>query len=208
MPFPRAYFRKIAAATSVICDELGGEVGRLDLMKILFSSDRTMLEKCERTITGDWYYSLPKGPILSYTLHLASGKCSGALQKEWDSAFEKVDHAVVSRPGIEVDTDCLSDEEEQIIRRQTQELMDEKKRFMNRFGDGPGAAKWIEELHDRWKEWSNPGDGRLPLPLEDVLRKGLKRSPLETKRIVSEDKYAKAILAESALAEKSIIVRR
>jgi len=93
MALSRALFRKIAAATAVVCDELGGEVGRLDLMKILFSSDRTMLDKRERTITGDCYFSLPKGPILSCTLNLAKGVHGGPLQKEWDSAFQKVEHA-------------------------------------------------------------------------------------------------------------------
>lgn len=205
MAFPRAFFRKIVASTAVVCDELGGEVGRLDLMKILFSADRVMLEKRERTITGDWYFSLPKGPILSYTLNLAQGKCKGGLQEEWDCAFEKLDHAVKSRPGVRVNTDCLSDEEENILREQSRELMEEKRRFMNRYGDAAGAAKWIDQLHERWGEWSDPGKSSKPLPIEDVLRRGLKRSPAETRRIVAENDYAKAILKKSALAEEAIV---
>jgi len=86
--------------------------------------------------------------------------------------------------------------------------MEEKRRYMNRFGDRIGASRWINQLHARWKEWSDPGASNLPLSVEDIVKKGLKRSPPDAKRIVAENNYAKKILEQSALAKKSIIATR
>lgn len=204
MPFARAHFRKTAAATAVICDQLGGVVGRLDLMKILYASDRAMLQARERTITGDTYFCLPKGPILSATLNLANNTYGGALQSEWNRLFEKHDHSVRAKCGVTADTDCLSDEEESILREKTRELMREKHQFMARFGETKGAALWIEHLHCLWTEWENPGRSRLPLPVGNILRRGLDFSENAASRIEAALGFSQAVLESSALSERPI----
>lgn len=208
VPIPRPFFRKIAAATAVVCDQLGGTVGRLDLMKILFASDRAMLESCGQTITGDSYCSLKRGPILSTTLNLTKDDYGGPLQKEWNEAFEKVDHRVELREGIEIDTSCLSDDEEHLIRQLAHELTAEKQKYMDKFGEQMGAVAWTEHLHEKWKEWSDPGNSSLPLPITDILSKGLGLEGDDMESVLEGERLSKSILRSSALGSKPIISKR
>ena len=57
------------------------------LLKLLYLSDRQALGETGASITGDAYYSLDNGPILSCVYDLIRGKASYNMQNIWDAIF-------------------------------------------------------------------------------------------------------------------------
>jgi uncharacterized phage-associated protein len=53
------------------------------LVKMLYYADRMALECWHRTITGDAFYSLPEGPIVSTAYDLMKGSGPKKLQERW-----------------------------------------------------------------------------------------------------------------------------
>jgi uncharacterized phage-associated protein len=66
--------RKALEAASYLLQKLGGRTEYIKLIKLLYLSDRALLQKHGRTITGDRMYALPNGPILSRTLDRLKGE--------------------------------------------------------------------------------------------------------------------------------------
>jgi hypothetical protein len=198
MTVPHAFLRRIAAATAVICHELGGSVNRFDLMKILYASDRDSLAETNRTISGDTYYSMERGPVLSVTLALAQGKAKPELQAIWDSAFQRGTVSVSPKPGTQVDTSVLSDFAEETLRKNAKKIS-----AMVKTHGVNGTAKI---LHEEWKEWKDPGKSRIHLPLREILSEGLCVPEHDAMRVAQDDSYAKAAAEKSAFAGKPLVI--
>lgn len=74
---------KTLAAAGYLLSLAGGKLSILKLVKMLYYADRLALERWHRTITGDAFYSLPKGPIVSTAYNLMKGKGPKRLQEQW-----------------------------------------------------------------------------------------------------------------------------
>jgi hypothetical protein len=147
--------KKTTAAAAVLLKEAGGTMPYIRLIKLLYLADRESWKKYGRPITGDDYVAMKYGPVLSRTLDLVK---MDEAERPWGRTVQRVGrYEVALRPGQEPDLGPLSEAEIEII-------LD--------------AHKFFRDL-DRWKlcdlthllpEWSDPGDSRLPISPDDILR--------------------------------------
>ena len=74
---------KTLAAAGYLLSLGGGSISIFKLVKMLYYADRMALECWHRTITGDAFYSLPEGPIVSTAYDLMKGTGPKKLQERW-----------------------------------------------------------------------------------------------------------------------------
>ena len=163
-----AILRKIAAATAILCDELGGNVDMFFALKAIYLGDRQMLVDYGAPITGDRYSSMPQGPILCATYDLMCGKFKEekSLQVEWNQAFSK--HGNSISPRGKVDVECLAPAEEAILREKI-------KLVMQLDSDGVNVADW---MHKHCPEWEEVVKGSSkPIPLRRMISFAKKVDP-------------------------------
>jgi hypothetical protein len=147
----------------------GGKLNVLHLIKMLYDADRTALVSWHRTITGDRFFSMKNGPILSRIYDLMCGRIFGADMEAWNSTFNPRDGNTISLKNDNLDLGPLS-------RREMEALG----KAFNRFKDIPGA-RLVEYLHKVLPEWKDPGKSSAPIdPRTILLNEGL------TKQAVAE----------------------
>ena len=67
------------------------------LIKELYFSDREALRTKGFSITGDIYYSMKKGPVLSNLLNLIKGTLADSkIQEKWNDIFQRSGRDVIS----------------------------------------------------------------------------------------------------------------
>lgn len=193
-PMNQAALRKIAAATAIICDELGGSVQVFPLMKALYISDRQMIADYGRPITGDTYSSMPLGPILSETYNFVGGKSVFKdLQARWNEAFKKEGFSV--RPKQKINTGSLAPVEEKILR--------ENARLINGIMKTGNLADW---MHENCPEWEKvPKGSSKALPIERVVRFSMQVSADDARKIGNSINAAIHQRAQSKLAVPSLL---
>ena len=149
--------RKSIAATAYLCKLNGGELNVLHLIKMLYTADRTALVNWHRTITGDKFYSMKNGPILSRIYDLMCGKVFGADMETWNAAFNPREGNMISLKSKEVDFGPLSKREMQILEK-----------AFDKFKKVP-VGQLVEFLHKVLPEWKNPGNSSAPINPRDIL---------------------------------------
>ncbi len=77
---------KATEAASFLLHLNGGKMNYMKMIKLLYLIDRKALEKWERPVTNDTYYSMKDGQILSNVLDLAKNNFIG---KYWHSHIAK-----------------------------------------------------------------------------------------------------------------------
>lgn len=86
---------KTAQAAAYLLHKAGGQMHHLKLMKLLYLADRLSWKERDYSISGDSYYSLPFGPVLSQTLNLMRGETLSRNLTEWDNWIsDKANHQV------------------------------------------------------------------------------------------------------------------
>ena len=159
--------RKAIAAAAYLCKMNGGTLNVLHLIKMLYYADRTALVTWHRTITGDRFFSMKNGPILSRVYDLMCGRISGADMQAWSSTFTPRHGNVIALKRQEVDFGPLS-------RREMEALG----KAFNRFKVVP-AGRLVEFLHKNLPEWEDPGDSSAPIdPKTILLHEGLTEEDL------------------------------
>jgi hypothetical protein len=148
--------KAIAAVTFLIQRE-GGEVNMFLSVKMLYLADKQALINWGKTITGDSFYSLPKGPILSEVYNLFKGRGREENQEIWDSYFTELVNNTV-RSLKEGDLGLLSEREAEILESARQRIHE----------IAPWTvAKW---LHDTCPEWKDPHGSSIPIDPSMILR--------------------------------------
>jgi uncharacterized phage-associated protein len=150
----------------------GGVLNHMKLIKLMYLADRTALLRWERPITGDAYFALKHGPILSATYSMISDGQTPNADSYW---FHYISESV----GYEVSllqpcpADDLSEAEEAVI-----------KEVFAQYGD---FEKWalVRHLHHVLPEWQDPGESAFPIPFESIL-KGEGWSPQEISRLQAD----------------------
>ncbi|MBP0021475.1 MAG: SocA family protein [Cyanobacteria bacterium SBLK] len=149
----------------------------LGLLKMLYLADRMALEEIEWPITGDRYYSMDYGSVLSSVLDLINGKPVENALPLWlefiatpELLFQDSGYYVelIKDPG----TKKLCEAEEEILQKIYQEFG-----HLNPFK----VAEWTHDL----PEWQDPHGSRIPIEIEDILKK-LGKSNLEIEEIREE----------------------
>lgn len=152
----RFHPEKAVEAAAMLLKLHGEPMKYLGLLKMLYLADRMALEQMEQPITGDHYYSMKYGPVLSGVYDLIKGQSVDHALPLW-SKF--ISHRHNHHVNLKQDPGNgeLCEEEEEIIRKVYQN-----------FGhlDPFTVAEWTHNL----KEWKDPGKSRIPIMIEDILR--------------------------------------
>jgi uncharacterized phage-associated protein len=137
----------------------GGPMEHVKLMKLMYMADREAINRFGFSISEDEYWSMKLGPVLSQTLDLMSGYIDGKAQDEWDEWISAKEGHCVSLQEEKKKSDLDEFARAEIA------VMDD---VFNEFGN---CSRWdlINYTHDNYKEWADPGDGRLPITLWDIL---------------------------------------
>lgn len=147
---------KATAVASFFLEQAGGELEDLKLMKLMYLAEREAIRLRNVGITGDKFYSMKNGPILSNTLNRLNPQ---------DGSF----HLGVWREHVSVPSqwmvrlDKRFDHTRELSRREVNILT----AIWNEFGEW---TKWqlVDYVHE-FGEWRDPGDSRLPIAFQDIL---------------------------------------
>lgn len=174
---------KTAQAAAYLLYKAGGQMHHLKLMKLLYLADRLSWKERDYSISGDSYYSLPFGPVLSQTLDLMRGESIELYndrQSEWAKWIaDKENHTVSTvKKFDEADEyffDCLSKSDEEILDK-----------IFEDFGHFKTFAL-VNYTHDsRYvPEWEDPNGSRKQITLPHLLS-CLGKTPEQIKAIFEE----------------------
>ncbi|MFH0794901.1 MAG: Panacea domain-containing protein, partial [bacterium] len=96
--------KKTTQAAAVFIRLEGGKINYTKLIKLLYLADRDALMNWHNPITGDTFFSLPHGPVLSNTLDCITAGPEPENPGFWSSHIEVVDRydvRVSTEPGDE-----------------------------------------------------------------------------------------------------------
>lgn len=149
--------RKAMAAVAFLMQREGGQLDMFLGLKMLYLADKNALIEWGKTITGDKFVSMPKGPVLSNVYNLFKGTAAAKKQKEWDTHFsERVNHSIhLLKP---VNTGVLSERE--------MDVLDTARKEVHSCAPWE-VAKW---LHDSCPEWKDPNGSSIPINPRVILR--------------------------------------
>ncbi|MCA1791519.1 MAG: SocA family protein [Thioalkalivibrio sp.] len=134
----------------------GGSMSHLKLIKLLYLVDRESLIRWGRPVTHDSYFSMPHGPVLSFTLDRINQPeySPGAY---WHTVVAGKQNNEVRLVSDAVPNDHLSEAEEQLI--------DE---IFARFGY---MTRWqLRDYTHTLPEWRDPDGSSRPIDPADILR--------------------------------------
>jgi uncharacterized phage-associated protein len=133
----------------------GGAMSHMKLIKLLYFADREALLRWGRPITFDWYFSLPHGPVLSFTLDAINSERDPVTPSYWQRFIsERQGHevALLQAPSV----DALSSAERDLVREISAKL--------------GGLSQWeLRDLSHQLPEWRDPQGSSLPIDLRDIL---------------------------------------
>ena len=145
---------KATQAAARLIERAGGKINHMKLIKLLYLAERRALVEWGRPITFDWYFSLPHGPVLSFTLDKIN---SDADENSYWHRYisERQGHEV--KLNQKAPNDQLSPAEEKLLDAVYQE-----------FGslDQYGLRDY---MHKHLPEWRDPHGSRLPIEIRDIL---------------------------------------
>src|SRR5229473_3099739 len=148
--------RKTIAAVAFLVERDGGELDMFLGLKTLYLADKEALIRWGKTITGDSFVSMPKGPVLNEIYRLFKGT-SQKNQNEWDTYFsERVNHSIHLLKSV--DTGILSEREMEVLASAQKEIK--------------SCAPWevAAWLHDTCPEWEDPKGSSIPIDPLLILR--------------------------------------
>lgn len=149
--------KKAIAATAYLIERQGGSDDMFVLVKKIYYADRSALIKWGKSITGDSFASMDKGPIVSdiYDLFKDRGQERNLIQ--WKDVIRREpEHRIVLRK--EADKSALSERE--------MEVLEESRQTINSIRGS--IPKW---LHKNCPEWENPHGSSIPIDPSTILRK-------------------------------------
>lgn len=153
--------RKTSQAAAYLLKKAGGQMSHMKLIKLLYLSDRLSFDKYNFAITGDEYFSMKNGPVLSNVLDLINGY--GGKGSTWNEYIsDRANHTVSINQHISTKVDDLDELSESDI-----EVLDA---IDAEFGMWD---KWdlVSYCHNKEKipEWEQLDSGRALLPAQDIL---------------------------------------
>jgi uncharacterized phage-associated protein len=148
--------KKATQAASRFLRLADGQMNKIVLIKLLYLIDRKALLRWARPVTGDAYFSMKYGPILSGVLDLVDDVPIPGHEGFWAKHISEPAHHIVkllADPG----TDQLSEAEESLI--------DE---VFKQFGHY-APFELVDILHKLLPEWKEVQEGRVPISYADIL---------------------------------------
>jgi uncharacterized phage-associated protein len=161
--------KKTTQLAAYLIKREGGQMNYMKLIKLLYIVDRTSLMKWGYPITGDEYFSLDHGPIVSKTLNLITDEFMFVASKYWQEYIEKDGWEVKLKQ--ETPTGQLSEANIDIANEVYKE-----------FGR---LDQWqLRDITHKFKEWKDPKGSSIPIEYLDILCQNFPEN--EAKEIVNE----------------------
>ena len=149
--------RKTIAAVAFLAQKEDGELDMFLSLKMLYLADKQALIRWGKTITGDKFVSMQKGPVLSLIYNLFKGEEQSKYQAEWDSVFsERVNHSIRLLRGVDID----------VLSEREMEVLESARCQIHEFAPWE-VARW---LHQTCPEWSDPHGSSIPIDPATILR--------------------------------------
>jgi uncharacterized phage-associated protein len=148
---------KTVQAVSIFLKKNNGIMNYTKLIKLLYLTDRESLKLWGITLTGDSYFAMERGPILSNVLdNIHYGKSRGQISywHKYISDPENYNISLKHDPGY----DELSKREIDLI----DEIYQKYKKY--------DQWKMIDICHEILPEWEDPGNTSIPIRIEDILK--------------------------------------
>jgi uncharacterized phage-associated protein len=148
---------KTIAAVAYLMQQEHGKLDMFVSIKMLYLADKNAFVSWGKSITGDTFVSMPRGPVLSKTYNLFKGTGTAKDRREWNSYFsETVNNSIrLLKPA---NIDKLSEEEMEVL---------EKARLEVNSCAPWDVAKW---LHESCPEWTDPNGSSRPIDPAVILR--------------------------------------
>lgn len=174
---------KTAQVAALFLKKNKGKMNYMKLIKLLYLTDREALNLWERPLTGDTYFSMERGPVLSNVLDIIN------YPNHDDSYWYKY---ITEPKDYEIALKDNSPEEDTLSIREIK-LIDE---IFDKFKD---FDQWemVDICHDILPEWEDVKGTSKLISIEDILKKE-HRSPEEIDAIeeeVTNLNFVKTVLA-------------
>jgi len=146
---------KATQAAAYLLKKNGGKMSHMKLIKELYLADRVALDKWGVTITGDAYFSMKQGPVLTNILDQMN---TPEYEEVWAKYISPIQNNTVSLNTADINDDELSLSDKAIL----DEIFEKYK----------NVDKWelVKICHDTLPEWEDPGSGRSEIFVEDILK--------------------------------------
>lgn len=146
-------------------------LSKLALIKLMYIADRAFVEEFGATISGDVYFSLDHGPVLSNALNAIND--TWREEASWSAVMVRSGNYVSLVQEVELDDlDELSDAEARVIAETAE-------RFMHL------SASQLRRLSHQFPEWQAPQGSRIPIDFAAIAR-GLGMSEDQVQALVEE----------------------
>ena len=140
--------RKTTQLAARFLAEADNRMEYIRLIKLLYIADREALRNWGYPLTGDEYYSLKHGPIVSNVYDLITADPNYVNRSYWSSYIRTEGfHAILeTEPPLE----DISKAEIELVQK-----------IHARYRS---VSTWdlIDEMHKEFKEWQDPGNSRIP----------------------------------------------
>ncbi len=148
---------KATDAAAFLLSLNGNKLPYLKLMKLLYIADRTSLSEYHYSITTDSYYSMKYGPVVSGIYDCISHWGDLPDESPWKNTItiNKQEYTAELKKN-DCDYIMLSEEEKDILKAVNNEHTE----------DGQFE---LSEFTYSFAEWKDPGQSRIPLPIEDII---------------------------------------
>ena len=146
---------KAAEAASYILSLNGGSMNYMKMIKLLYIADRVSLSRYFYPITTDCYFSLKLGPVPSNILDCITYADERESNTPWNETIERCGYDVKQKKPFR--QYFTSMEELDTLR----EVYDSYKKY-DQFN--------LSEISHKFPEWSDPGNSRKPISIEDILQ--------------------------------------
>ncbi len=183
---------KTVQAVALLLKLHGKPMNYMGLLKLLYMADRIALQSINQPISGDDYFSMNFGPVLSHVYDAIKNKDSGEPKEIWEKHISTRDqnYQHTKNYDIQLLTDPgdseLSESEEDIIKNVYASY-------------GKLDQFYLADLtHQYFPEWQYPDGRATPISVESVLINVGKNAEeiAEIEQEVAQENYLDVILAE------------
>ena len=147
--------QKAAEAASCLLSVNGGCLPYMKLIKLLYIADRRSLTMLHSSITTDSYFYMKYGPVPTCILDCIKHADEYPSDSPWNSSIKTRGYDVILKKTFS--QRFLSQEERDLL-----ETVNSEYKGKDQFD--------LSDITHAFPEWHNPGDSRIPLPIEDILQ--------------------------------------
>jgi hypothetical protein len=167
---------KTTAMAAYITKRRGSKISVFVLIKMMYAAEREALSGWHRSISGDNFTSMRKGPVLSRVYDLIKGDVSIT-----NSDMIKWSQFMSPRIGNEVR--LLAEPELDYLSQREVDAIDRAIKSISSLIEKHGLI--ADVLHQAWPEWRDPGNSSFPIALSEVLNEVME-DEMEVSRVAAE----------------------